>query len=247
MDAYLCQNAPSLAEYFPEGTKLLRLRRFLYGVRDAPHEWEKLLTGALREFGFVTLDGPRGGCAFDKGLMFQKTPTNELCVICIHTDDITGFSKEQGYMQQVENFSVHKFEMKSQEFMGDHIYCGLDVKKNKEGGWSIGQETYITKMMQTLGISENVRKGGRQFPIGDTLSHDEEDDGTSLQALSREFGYEYDTAAGMLVHLLQTRFDLDFSIRQLAKFSKSPSICSQSGPITVNRLTVKVTICDDNE
>jgi len=209
---------PAMREFFPAGTEILRLRRFLYGLRDAPRQWFVMLMETLEEFGFKDL-----GAAFDKGLLFMKTPTGGLAVLVVHTDDLLGFSTQIDFMEILEKYLRSKFEMTTNQFKGEHVYCGISVSRNIQGGWSIGQERYIDRCMQSLGITEKARKGGRQLPYGEMLTHEEQGEGeTSEELVAEEFGFKYDRAAGMLVHLLQTRLDCDMSIRQLARFSKSP-------------------------
>ena len=209
---------PAMEQYFSKGTKFLRLRRFLYGLRDAPYHWYHLLMGELKKFGFTDLGG-----AFDKCFLVMRTPGGGLCVLLLHTDDLLGFSTEGGFMKKVQQHLESKFEMTCNEFAGDHVYCGFEGGRNKEGGWSIGQQKYIEKCMNKLGVGSNGEKrGGRQLPYGEPISHEDSDNNNEQEELEKEFGYRYDRAAGMMVHLLQTRFDLDFSIRQLARFSRNP-------------------------
>jgi hypothetical protein len=180
-----------------------------------------MLMEALEEFGFLKDLGP----AFDKGLLFMKTPTGGLAVLVVHTDDLLGFSTQIDFMEilVLEKYLKSKFEMTTNQFKGEHVYWGLSVSRNKQGGWSIGQERYIDRCMQSLGITKKARKGGRQLPYGDMLTHEEQVEGeVSGEESAEEFGFRFDRAAGMLVHLLQTRMDCDMSIRQLARFSKSP-------------------------
>ena len=208
---------PALAPYFTIGTKFLRLRRFLYGLRDAPYHWYHLLMGVLRDFGFTDLGG-----AFDKCFLVMKTPGGGMCVLLVHTDDLLGFATEEGFMRKVQEHLEKQFKMTCNEFDGEHVYCGFEAGKNREGGWSIGQEKYIEKCMIKLGISGTEKRGGRQLPYGEPISHEDSDGLETQEELEKEFGFRYDRAAGMMVHLIQTRFDLDFSIRQLARFSRNP-------------------------
>ena len=120
-----------------------------------------------------------------------------------------------------------RFDVNAQKFNGEHVYCGLSVARNKQNGWSVGQGKYIEKCMKALGITETVKMGGRQLPYKfceNTLGHMEENEEgwEDEEELKKEFGFAYATAAGMCVHLLQTRLDCDMTIRQLARFSKQP-------------------------
>ena len=214
---------PAMKQYFTEGVKVLRLRRYLYGLRESPRKWFDMVSKAVREYGFEDLGG-----AFDKCFFVKKTASGKIAVLLIHTDDMLGFSTELGCMEEFDMWMKKKFDVTAQQFKGEHVYCGLNASKNKMGGWSIGQEKYIDKVMVALGITEKARSGGRQLPYKfcvDPLGHAEqaEEDSEEEEAeLQREFGFQYATAAGMCVHLLQTRLDCDMTIRQLARFSKRP-------------------------
>lgn len=214
---------PAMKQYFTEGVKVLRLRRYLYGLRESPRKWFDMVSEAVKEYGFEDLGG-----AFDKCFFVKRTKLGNIAVLLIHTDDMLGFSTEEGVMDDFYQWMESRFDVTMQKFTGDHVYCGLNASRNTKGGWSMGQEKYIDKCMTALGITEKVRSGGRQLPykfcehplghvgmVEGEMEEDEED-------LKREFGFQYATAAGMCVHLLQTRLDCDMTIRQLARFSKSP-------------------------
>ena len=211
---------PAMKEHFTPGIKVLRLRRYLYGLREAPRKWFDLLIKAVHDFGFRDL-----GPAYDKCLLFMRTETGGLAVVLLHTDDCLGWSTETGFMDRFDLYMKQKFDMISKRFgdVGEHVYTGLGISRSPKG-WLVGQQKYIERMMVELRITEAGRKGGRQLPYlfdQAPLGHDDQEDGDEVE-LQREFGFEYASAAGMCIHLLQTRIDCDFTIRQLARFSKQP-------------------------
>ena len=102
---------------------------------------------------------------------------------------------------------------------------GVERGETHPGGsyLGIGQEAYIKRALIELNIHGDKKKGGRQLPDGLPVSkEDNAENEHEVEALSKEFGFRYDQAEGMLIHLLQTRFDLDFTIRQLARYTKMP-------------------------
>ena len=212
---------PAVRKFVKETTTALRLKKYLYGCRYSPARWFECFMEVLHEAGYRSL-----GTAFDPCLLFKSLGDGKIAVICLHTDDLLHFSQCEGEWERLMTAINARFQCRSRVIDGTKEtleFCGIEAKMNNSGGWSIGQEAYIKRALIELNIHGDKKKGGRQLPDGLPVSkEDNAENEHEVEALAKEFGFRYDQAEGMLIHLLQTRFDLDFTIRQLARYTKMP-------------------------
>lgn len=211
---------PALREKF-KGAKVLRLKRYLYGLRESPFRWYALLMGELDDLGFDSIGG-----AFNTCLRFKWLSGGKLMAVVVHVDDALWFSEDVLEMAKVRATLSSKYPNMKWKFAdgkSDVEYTGLQLRKNVSGGWSVGQEKYVEKFLKILGVHPHKKKGGRQLPTGEPVSkRDYARNKEEVRDLQEEFGFEYARAEGCLIHLLQTRNDLRFSINQLARVAALP-------------------------
>jgi len=212
---------PAVRKFVKKTTTALRLKRYLYGCRYSPARWFETFVEVLNEAGYRSF-----GTAFDPCLLFKTLGEGNIAVICLHTDDLLHCSQVEGEWENLLEAINARFKCRSREIDGTKEtleFCGLEAKMNNTGGWSIGQTTYIQRAMNELNILGDQKRGGRQLPDGVPVSkEDNAENENEVRELEKEFGFRYDQAEGMLIHLLQTRFDLDFAIRQLARYTTMP-------------------------
>ena len=223
-------------------TEMFRLKGYIYGCREAPAMWYKTLRKSLEELGYTCL-----GKAYDKGLFFRSIPRQgesgevegkDVSMILLHVDDMMTGDTQGGKMVEEllkglkEKYGENKVSFRridgdeedERGRRGFHIFTGWSVKRNDTGGWSIGQEDYIERQLVKHGVwNRRANRNGRQVPTGDPLSReDEAKDEMEVKELEREFGFKFASMEGAMIHLLQTRLDVDLVVRQLARFSKLP-------------------------
>jgi hypothetical protein len=204
-----------------KGVKTLRLRRYLYGLREAPMQWYVVLMEELDLLGFQTI-----GIAFNTCLRFKYLVGGKLMAVVIHVDDAFWFSQNDKEMERIKSILSTKYpNMKWKVVDGTEEveYTGLQLRRNKTEGWSVGQTKYVDKWLSEFRIPPHNKKGTRQFPTGEPLSKkDYAKTMEEVHMLEKEFGFVYRQAGGFMIHLLQTRNDLRFSINQLARVAALP-------------------------
>ena len=109
-------------------SKVYRLKKALYGLRQAPRAWNSKLDTTLTEFGFEK-------CPSESGL-YRKRAAKSVLIVGVYVDDliITG-----GSDRAIKEF---KDQMKSKFSMSDlgllSYYLGIEVKQSEEGIRSSG-------------------------------------------------------------------------------------------------------------
>ena len=131
-----------------EKGSLLRIKKAVYGLIDAPREWYTALQQTMDESGFRRSQ-------LDTCLYYAWEKGEMIGALAIHVDDIifTGtelFQKK--YMQKLKDkYPFKHWKTNQGEFLGRY------VQKNKDGSISINQQEYCEKM-KTIELTRERRR-----------------------------------------------------------------------------------------
>ena len=118
--------------------KLLKLKRSVYGLVDAPRKWYQKVRSELEKIGCIV-------SKFDPGVFYVKVNHETICLLCVHVDDVwwTGTQSFQNMvlipLRQV--FSVGReagLPMK---------YLGFDID-SFQGGFIIKQREFQENLFE---------------------------------------------------------------------------------------------------
>lgn len=127
---------------FKVGNKVCKLKKGLYGLKQAARAWNKLFHDTLVEFGFQTNE-------VDKCL-YTLCIDGSVCYLIVHVDDILIASNDSLLIDKIQDFIGNKFEIKN---LGNvSHFLGIDVKKDKENNFVISQSQYIDKIIAEAGL-----------------------------------------------------------------------------------------------
>ena len=129
LDVYVYMKPP-LGMKIPKG-KVLRLRKSLYGLKQASRTWWDKITRTLIEWGWRVSD-------FDPCVFINDT---QGLILCLWVDDILIFGKD------IDNINAFKKQISERFVMTDEgpceYYLGMHVEQ-KPGSIHVHQERYIT-------------------------------------------------------------------------------------------------------
>jgi hypothetical protein len=120
--------------------KVLRLRKALYGLRQAPRAWNSKLGDTLKKMDFVQSEHEHA--------MYRRSHDDDILLVGVYVDDlvITGSS-----LAAVEEF---KEEMKRTFLMSDLrllSYLGIEVRQDA-GDITLRQAHYAKKILEMAGM-----------------------------------------------------------------------------------------------
>ncbi|WVZ73864.1 hypothetical protein U9M48_022122 [Paspalum notatum var. saurae] len=172
--------------------RVLRLRKALYGLRQAPRTWNQKLDTVLKEMEFKR-------CESEHALYTRRAEHGQL-VVGVYVDDlvITGASKKE-----IEAF---KAQMKKTFRMSDlgllTYYLGIEVEQRKDG-ITLCQSSYAHKLLERSGMGE-CRPN--KTPMEEKLKLSKDSKAGKVDATS------YRSIVGGLRYLVNTRPDLAFAV-----------------------------------
>ena len=151
----LCREQGALFVELPPGGapgiakgSLLRIKKAVYGLIDAPREWYTALQQTMDESGFKRSQ-------LDSCLYYAWEKGRLIGALAIHVDDIlfTGTREFQDiYMEKLRaKYPFKHWKMNEGEFLGRYL------KKNNDGSISVNQKEYCDKM-KTIELTRERRR-----------------------------------------------------------------------------------------
>ena len=180
---------------------VLKLIRSLYGAKDAPKLWTKLLFKAIRELGFTQ-------STFDPCLWYKKD-----IFIVIFVDDCGIASRTEAIADEfIAAMKKKGFKLTKEESFAE--FLGIQYHPLQNGDIHLTQKGLITKILEAMGLenaSTNKVPAARE-PLGI------DPDGPPMTET-----WNYPSIVGMLLYLTtNTRPDIAYAVSQVARFTHAP-------------------------
>lgn len=183
-------------------TKVCRLRKSIYGLRQAPWCWFSKLSKALIQFGFVQ--------SYSDDSLFVYAKGDVEVRVLVYVDDLVIASNNLAKLTKFKEYLGQQFRMKD---LGKLKYfLGIEVSRSEEGIF-LSQRKYIMDIVADTGFLD-----ARPAYTPVEQNHKIASDQTPLlpdPKVCRRL-------VGCLVYLSMTRPELCYSIHLLSQFMKSP-------------------------
>jgi len=187
---------------FKVGDKVMKLKKSLYGLKQAAHVWNDLLHKSLTSKGCTTSET-------DKCLYIKKS-NNNVIYLLVHVDDMLVSSNSEEAIDELMNSVGKDFELKD---LGEvKHYLGIDMKRDESGQFTISQPCYIDEIVEAAGQS-NAKTS--KYPV-DTGYY-------KIEGQELPSNEEYRRLIGMLLYLsINTRPDISAAVSILSQKVEKP-------------------------
>lgn len=200
-------------------TKVCRLRKAIYGLKQAARAWYLKLSGELKDAGFMPCDSDP--------CLFKGTCMGHDVYILVYVDDLLIISGSEEAAEQVQAKVTTAFKAR---VMGEPTYfLGLHIDRDSAtGSIHLGQRQYVATLLKRFGMQD---ANPVRLPIGA---------GTRLrkegEALPNDLKETYQELVGSLLYLSTcTRPDIAFVTGTLSRFMAAPTVEHLSAAKTVLR------------
>eukprot|EP00944_MAST-04C_sp_MAST-4C-sp1_P011278 g11278.t1 len=186
---------------------ILKLKKSLYGLKQASREWYLALSKALIMVGFEQAQPELDSCLF-----YHK----ELDIyLCVHVDDcFMSYTSEENVTKLVDRLEEMNFEFSVVEELRKGL--GLSIDRDDKGV-TISQPQYVDFIKNEFRDDLDAQKGACKTPLQQW--YDSTQEGEDLFDMNK-----YRKLLGCLGHLARmTRPDILQAVFHLAQFSHKPS------------------------
>jgi hypothetical protein len=185
------------------GDKILKLRKALYGLRQAPRAWNAKLDRELIALGFVKSKMEHA--------VYRRSNKDSFLLVGVYVDDLV-ISRPK-----VSDICQFKLELKKKFSMSDlgllSYYLGIEVKQETEG-ITLSQSAYAKKILESAGMW-NCNPSATPMEARLKLYKRMEDDVVRPT--------EYRSIIGSLRYIVNTRPDIAYSVGVVSRFMEAPS------------------------
>ncbi|CAI7735898.1 unnamed protein product [Closterium sp. NIES-53] len=196
-------------EGFDDGIgRVLRLKKALYGLNQAPKQWYLKLRGVLEEIGFTPSTADHS--------LFMLGEGEQRSFMVVYVDDILIFSPSSDLMKEVMLKLQDKFKCKA---LGDvSFYLGLHIERDVEKRcMRVHQRKYLEALAANFGQSEG--HVATTFPSRFKCVK-----GPEEESVGEDERRRFHSLVGSLMYAaVNTRPDVAFATGQLARVVQCPN------------------------
>ncbi|UYV67807.1 K02A2.6-like [Cordylochernes scorpioides] len=204
-EIYMTQPENFVSRKYPE--RVCRLKKAIYGLKQAGIVWHERLDNELKNLGLKQLQSDN--CVYikhDEGIL----------LVAIYVDDLIIAAEREDTLKSFKESMKRIFKIK--DLGGINCCLGIRIQMKEDGSISIDQERYIEELLAKYRMKEAK-------PISTPM-----DSNSKLTKISSIEGenepvkkVEYQSLIGSLIYLsVSTRPDIAYAVSALGKFSNDP-------------------------
>jgi hypothetical protein len=188
-----------------DGCLYFELKRFVYGLHEAPHEFNNFVDSHLTNLGFKATKA-------DKCLYTKDTEDGKL-ILSLHVDDMLLSSPNKHWQIWFESEMEKHFELSKQY---DKLsYLGIQIRKESNGDIRLTQQGYIETILKRYRF-DNLAKTPKTPSTDNMLTDDDE-----AKPINKK---DYLSLTMALMYVARfTRPDILFSVSYLATKCSNPN------------------------
>jgi transposase InsO family protein len=196
------QQPPGFEQHGPDVA--CRLRKAIYGLKQAPKAWYDKISGQLRSLGFSVADADAGLFV----LRHNGVPT----YLIIHVDDMLVVGPQTAEVRRVKDLLGQAFKVKE---VSGGTYLGMEISRDRAARTlHIGQQKYVHELLQRFDM-QNAKSSRTPVDPSVKLTKEVGEGVSRIDPISSR----YMELVGCLMYLAtHTRPDLSFAVGQLARF-----------------------------
>jgi hypothetical protein len=186
-----------------------RLKKSLYGLKQSPRQWNKMLDGFLKKKGFTKSEVDP--CIYLKG-------DKKVIMIALYVDDLIIASDSGALMEETKQDLNGRFKMKD---LGRLHFClGIEIVWKDDGTCVFNQSKYIRNVLERFGMKD-CKPVSTPTNLGQKLTKAMSPSTEKAKLEMAEVPYR--SAVGSLIYLVTgTRPDIAVAVGEVSKFLDNP-------------------------
>ncbi|RVX19263.1 Retrovirus-related Pol polyprotein from transposon RE1 [Vitis vinifera] len=192
---------PGFDEHF--GSKVCKLKKSLYGLKQSPRAWFERLTQFVKNQGYFQAQS-------DHTMFIKHSNDGKIAILIVYVDDIILTGDHVTEMDRLKKSLALEFEIKDLGSL--RYFLGMEVARSKRG-IVVSQRKYILDLLKETGMS-GCRPA--DTPIDPNQKLGDTNDGNLVNTT------RYQKLVGKLIYLCHTRPDIAFAVSIVSQFMHSP-------------------------
>jgi transposase InsO family protein len=188
-----------------------KLRKSLYGLRQASRAWYDKIHHALVDMGFQVLSADT--------CVYQLRKDSLYVLVALYVDDLLLLANSLDGLSALKKDLSTRFSMTD---LGEaHYILGIQIDRDRAARTlSISQREYVHKVLQRFGMLDSKPAA---TPLPTSVQLTKADSPLPDMVPDAAFIRQYQSAVGALMYaMLGTRPDLAFAVASLSQFSSNP-------------------------
>jgi hypothetical protein len=191
--------------------KTCRLKKSIYGLKQASRAWNKKLDKLLKKLGFVQSN-------FDT-CIYYRCEGEKILIIAVYVDDLLILSNNKEEKQNLKADLMKRLKMKD---LGEAHYCvGIHIQRDRDTGTiSLDQEKYIEQVLSRFNMTECNGVSTPLDPNQDLFREEFLPNSRQQEEEMRDIPFQ--EAVGSLMYAAQaTRPDIAFAVGVMSRFNNN--------------------------
>ncbi|KAK8985022.1 hypothetical protein V6N11_082641 [Hibiscus sabdariffa] len=191
-------------------TKVCKLQRSIYGLKQASRRWNLHFNDEIKEFGFIRNE--------DEPCVYKKISGSIVSFLILYVDDILIIGNDIPTLQSIKTWLSSCFSMKD---LGDAAYIlGVKIYRDRSRRLlGLSQSTYIDKVLKRFSMEESKRGF---LPMRHGISLSKEMCPSSPQERERMSQIPYASVIGSIMYaMICTRPDLSYALSMTSRYQEN--------------------------
>ena len=184
--------------------KVYKLKKELYGIKQAPRAWYNHIEAYFMKEGFEK-------CDYEHTLFIKASKEDKVLIISLYVDDLIFTGNDKLMFTEFKNSMKHEFDMTDLSKM--RYFLGLEVLQRSDGVF-INQKKYALEVLQLFGMDKSNSVHNPIVP-GFKLVKDE-------GGVKVDKNY-YKQIVGSLMYLIATQPGMMFVVSLISRYMENPT------------------------
>ncbi|KAK1420482.1 hypothetical protein QVD17_22111 [Tagetes erecta] len=194
--------------YFNDSkTKVCKLVKSIYGLKQASRNWNEKLTKTLIDIGFVQSKSDYS--------LYVKTHGDNISILLVYVDDIILTGNNQSEIQNIKSLLSSTFRIKDLGCL--KYFLGMEVLETEEG-IVLNQRKYCMELLSDFGML-GCKPVGNPIEQNFVVTNKLNSVGGDKELVDIT---EYQKLIGRLIYLSHTRPDIAYTVSCLSQFMHNP-------------------------
>ena len=191
----------------PEGHNCLKLKKTLYGLKQASRQWHLHLKNTLENLGFS--NNKLDPC------LFKRVRNGETEYVAVYVDDLIIAAKDPKVISKLMDSLKSQYDLRDEGEL--NYFLGMNITKKTNGSFFLDQEKLAREVLERFNLLDPSVNSVPMQP--DTTLNAADEDTKS----DEYFHGEYRQAVGSLLYLAcVSRPDIAYAVSKVAQYGHCP-------------------------